>query len=343
MHSSSAHGIQIDETCTEESSGNLQETGEQYSTFSNILTASKNLIVSLERADIIDRFLITAALVVFGLVCLYIIKRRVLDKGIRVAGLLGKLVPTKAFSKRAADSVAAGSVRTNSLEETITAVTATATAAATLLSSSLSVTASNILSTSARQSSSSSSSQTSSLLSRVSSSTVSAESATPRPKAPQASTLASESPVIQPPDSVVDEPEPAPPSEPSITRSSAAQPMQEEAPDPVAEAHPLSASTTLTSTTADTIETFDVDTSSSTTVESSIDVLHSTLSVSLPIEEAPAVLDDLDDGEIIPTQHMTQIKEQLVDMGVLDRTEADAHFVDPTHVEHQQHQKHDEL
>ena len=78
-------------THTERSSQTLQLTTNQYTSFSDLLTTSKNIITTLEKADVLDRLLILAALVFFFLVCLLIIKRRIIDKGIRAASLVGRV------------------------------------------------------------------------------------------------------------------------------------------------------------------------------------------------------------------------------------------------------------
>lgn len=67
-------------------------TNNEYSTFTTLLSASKALITTLERADFLDRLILLAALAFFGLVCVYVFKRRVVDKGVRVATALGKVV-----------------------------------------------------------------------------------------------------------------------------------------------------------------------------------------------------------------------------------------------------------
>ena len=76
---------------TERSSQTLQLTTNQYTSFSDLLTTSKNIITTLEKADTLDRLLILAALVFFFLVCLLIIKRRIIDRGIRAASLVGRV------------------------------------------------------------------------------------------------------------------------------------------------------------------------------------------------------------------------------------------------------------
>ncbi|KAL8293724.1 hypothetical protein RQP46_000425 [Phenoliferia psychrophenolica] len=70
----------------------MQMTSDQYSTFSTLLTTSKALITSLEQADMLDRLILLFAFIFFCLCCAWIIKRRVLDKGLRVAGAVGRVV-----------------------------------------------------------------------------------------------------------------------------------------------------------------------------------------------------------------------------------------------------------
>ena len=72
----------------ESSTDTMRRTTTQQTAFSDVLGASKALITALERADLLDRLLILAALAFFALVCAFIIKRRVLDRGIRLASVL---------------------------------------------------------------------------------------------------------------------------------------------------------------------------------------------------------------------------------------------------------------
>ncbi|BGP18579.1 Protein transport protein sec20 [Rhodosporidiobolus nylandii] len=69
----------------------MQLTSDEYSTLSSLMSTSKSLITSLERADILDRLLLFGAFAFFAAVCAHIFKKRVLDKGVRVAGALGKI------------------------------------------------------------------------------------------------------------------------------------------------------------------------------------------------------------------------------------------------------------
>ena len=79
----------------ESSTATMTMTNNEYSTFTTLLSASKALITTLERADFLDRLILLAALTFFGLVCVYVFKRRVVDKGVRVATALGNAVARK--------------------------------------------------------------------------------------------------------------------------------------------------------------------------------------------------------------------------------------------------------
>lgn len=66
-------------------------TTNSYTSFSDLLSTSKHLITTMEKADLLDRLLIFAALLFFLLVCVLIIKRRIIDRGIRAASLVGRV------------------------------------------------------------------------------------------------------------------------------------------------------------------------------------------------------------------------------------------------------------
>ncbi|KAI7952074.1 hypothetical protein MJO28_007758 [Puccinia striiformis f. sp. tritici] len=72
----------------EQQTSTLQSTSDQYMNFGDLMKTSRALISSLKRADIIDRILLTGALIFFGLVCLYILKKRILDKGVSILSTL---------------------------------------------------------------------------------------------------------------------------------------------------------------------------------------------------------------------------------------------------------------
>ena len=81
---------------TDASTATLRSTSSTYDTLDNILTASKQLVIALEKADRMDKLLIIAGLVFFFLVVLFILKQRVIDRGIRIALFWTRFIPRKA-------------------------------------------------------------------------------------------------------------------------------------------------------------------------------------------------------------------------------------------------------
>ncbi|WAR56697.1 hypothetical protein PtB15_7B547 [Puccinia triticina] len=72
----------------EQQTATLQLTSDQYLSFGELMKTSRALISSLQRADLLDRILLTGALAFFVLVCLYIIKKRILDRGVSLLSTL---------------------------------------------------------------------------------------------------------------------------------------------------------------------------------------------------------------------------------------------------------------
>lgn len=54
---------------------------------------SKQLVTALEQTDWLDRVLIISALIFFGLVVLFVLKQRILDRGLRIAFWWTKFIP----------------------------------------------------------------------------------------------------------------------------------------------------------------------------------------------------------------------------------------------------------
>ena len=61
---------------------------------SMLMGTSKQLITALEKSDWLDRLLIVAALAFFVLVVLFILKQRILDRGLRVAFWWTRFLPS---------------------------------------------------------------------------------------------------------------------------------------------------------------------------------------------------------------------------------------------------------
>jgi protein transport protein SEC20 len=59
-----------------------------------VMGTSKQLITALEKSDWLDRLLIITALIFFFLVVLFILKQRIVDRGLRIALWWTRLLPT---------------------------------------------------------------------------------------------------------------------------------------------------------------------------------------------------------------------------------------------------------
>jgi protein transport protein SEC20 len=75
------------------STASLRSTSLQHDTLSFVMTTSKQLITALEKADWLDRMLILSAFFFFLLVVLFILKQRVLDRGLRIAFWWTRFIP----------------------------------------------------------------------------------------------------------------------------------------------------------------------------------------------------------------------------------------------------------
>jgi protein transport protein SEC20 len=98
-----------------------------HDTLDLVLGSSKQLITALEKTDWLDRILIISGLVFFCLVVLFILKQRIIDRGLRIAFFWTRLLPSSSSSTRAVVQKAG--------EAAMTASAATAAASAVLASS----------------------------------------------------------------------------------------------------------------------------------------------------------------------------------------------------------------
>ncbi|KAG0302254.1 Vesicle transport protein S20 [Linnemannia gamsii] len=73
---------------TNESSKTLKATVGEYHAYDEVLKRGKGLITKLNQADWTDRLLIGFGLLVFSLVVMYILKKRIADRGISLVGYL---------------------------------------------------------------------------------------------------------------------------------------------------------------------------------------------------------------------------------------------------------------
>ncbi|KAG1805604.1 Sec20-domain-containing protein [Suillus variegatus] len=85
----------------ESSTATIQSVSTTHDKLDLILGTSKQLITALEKTDWIDRILIIAGLVFFGLVVLFILKQRIIDRGLRIAFFWTRLLPSSTSSTHA--------------------------------------------------------------------------------------------------------------------------------------------------------------------------------------------------------------------------------------------------
>ncbi|KAI0349700.1 Sec20-domain-containing protein [Trametes cingulata] len=77
----------------ESSTAALKSTSTTHDVLSSLMSTSKHLITALEKSDWLDRLLILAALAFFVLVVLFILKQRLVDRGLRIALWWTRFVP----------------------------------------------------------------------------------------------------------------------------------------------------------------------------------------------------------------------------------------------------------
>lgn len=90
---------------SDESSRTLSATSDLYTSFSTLLNTSKSLVTALERSDTLDRLLITASLLLFFTVVAYIVKKRVVDKGLGLAFWWLKYLPRRRSATEVQDAL----------------------------------------------------------------------------------------------------------------------------------------------------------------------------------------------------------------------------------------------
>ncbi|KDQ58738.1 hypothetical protein JAAARDRAFT_57628 [Jaapia argillacea MUCL 33604] len=92
----------------EQSSATLRSTSSTYDTLNMFLGTSKELVTILEKSDWLDRLLIISALVFFFVVTLFIVKQRVIDRGLRVALWWTRFIPSAGNSDLVFDKAEKG-------------------------------------------------------------------------------------------------------------------------------------------------------------------------------------------------------------------------------------------
>lgn len=74
----------------EDSSGLMSTTRNQYMDFNVLLNTSKQILRQLERGNILDKLLIVISILFFVFCVLYVLKRRIYNRGITIASVLFK-------------------------------------------------------------------------------------------------------------------------------------------------------------------------------------------------------------------------------------------------------------
>ena len=75
------------------STATLRSTSLQHDTLNTVMSTSKQLITALEKSDWLDRILIISGFVFFLLVVLFILKQRIIDRGLKVAFWWTRFLP----------------------------------------------------------------------------------------------------------------------------------------------------------------------------------------------------------------------------------------------------------
>ena len=104
----------------------------------SVLDTSKHLVTALEKADWLDRILILSAFMFFVLVVLFIVKQRIVDRGIRIAFWWTRFLPDFSGDK---DLMNMGDLENGStvLEVTQSSASAVSTVIASALTTTMSV------------------------------------------------------------------------------------------------------------------------------------------------------------------------------------------------------------
>ncbi|KAI0739025.1 Sec20-domain-containing protein [Daedaleopsis nitida] len=121
----------------ESSTSALKSTSTTHDVLDSLMTTSKHLITALEKSDWLDRMLIFAGLIFFVLVVLFILKQRLVDRGLRIALWWTRFVPDFSGDEALlAMEKGQASLLTASIASTVSTALATASTVASSLASS---------------------------------------------------------------------------------------------------------------------------------------------------------------------------------------------------------------
>lgn len=75
------------------STATLRSTSLQHDALNSVMSTSKQLVTALEKSDWLDRILIISGFVFFLLVVLFILKQRIIDRGLKIAFWWTRFLP----------------------------------------------------------------------------------------------------------------------------------------------------------------------------------------------------------------------------------------------------------
>ncbi|TFK26623.1 Sec20-domain-containing protein [Coprinopsis marcescibilis] len=123
----------------EQSTAALRSTSTQHDTLSNVIETTKHIVTALEKSDWLDRVLLISAFAFFILVVLFILKQRLLDRGIQMVFWWTRFIPDFSGDAELLESAEKGSA--SAIAGISSAVTGVVSVASVVVSS-LSATAS---------------------------------------------------------------------------------------------------------------------------------------------------------------------------------------------------------
>lgn len=117
----------------DESTATLRSTSLQHDTLHNVMSISKQLVTALEKSDWMDRVLILSGFIFFILVVLFILKQRIVDRGLRIAFWWTRFIPSFGDDSRLLQEAEKGMANAVA-EASSTAVAAAVTVSSTVAS-----------------------------------------------------------------------------------------------------------------------------------------------------------------------------------------------------------------
>jgi len=110
------------------SSSSLRSTSSTHDVLDGLLVTSKHLITALEKSDWLDRMLVFAGLAFFVLVVAFILKQRIVDRGLRIAFWWTRFIPNFSGDERLLymEEAKAANAATGSIASVVASVSAAA-------------------------------------------------------------------------------------------------------------------------------------------------------------------------------------------------------------------------